>query len=533
MQQQQQQRRRQRRALHPGVVALSVAVLCLSGSSLLVDGSSKHVAPPGRFLAFRSSFRRPLSANNKGNNKSKNGNGKSESGDTLQQQKPQQQRQRQPPSTSTSTGLHLSASPDEENDKDSFNTNKKNKNNNGIRGEDTNDNNANSNNANDKKNNHNSNAIDEDDEESRANTGTSFFRFPSEVQRQEPQELGGSDSNPAILQQQQQQPSPLSPPSLLPYTSSPSSTSVVHLPTFRFRKQRRVPRRHAQTHAHTVETTFVWSLMGMAGFVEGLCIRRHGCFPNLMTGTVLKLAEAVAGSNAPSAAFCAAMMASYTAGGSVYALWKDTNTNDNDNDNNKRRRNLEGVSVLSALFFVLSDVAASVLAATTSPATAATATKLVRFPLLATAFGILNAGTMDAGAGVTNAMTGHITKIGQGLVRSSGRNNSGNHNDNTSSPAPPPAHATSARGLVVFWAAAVLSNLCCGLLEQGAGGVGVAASSNVVAVVAGGVWLVQRLPLGTTLAIAYGSLIRWYLTASARASEYPKPGGAGAAATKA
>lgn len=266
---------------------------------------------------------------------------------------------------------------------------------------------------------------------------------------------------------------------------------------------------------HQIHATFVYSLMGLSGFVEGFFVRRHGCFPNLMTGTMLRLAAAVGNLELSTAVFYASMVGAYTAGGFVFALWKQDNNNDNSNDNTnypnnnnnrlKHHKNLEAVAVLSSVFFVFSDFVV----------------KSAKLPLLAVGFGILNAGTMDAGAGVTNAMTGHMTKIGQGFAGSKAAKtakiaNNNNKRSASSSQAQPPAHVASARGLAVFWTAALASNLLCGVLERSASGGAMGSASIASRLVQG---FAARLPLGTTLAVAYGGLLRWYLGASARAPQ--------------
>jgi uncharacterized membrane protein YoaK (UPF0700 family) len=234
-----------------------------------------------------------------------------------------------------------------------------------------------------------------------------------------------------------------------------------------------------------IQKTFVVSLMGLAGFIEGFCIRRHGCFPNLMTGTILKVAEAVGNWNLSTACIHASMVGCYVGGGFIFSQWKKTSNN---NKQEQKKSSLMAISILSGLFFLLSDV-------TTGLSTA------LKLPLLAVGFGIINAGTVDVGAGVTYAMTGHVTKISQGLA-------TGNL---VKSKDP---SATSAKGLAVFWMAALAANLVCEFLEKSA--------SSTAAAVAWPLWVaktvLQRLPLGTTVAVAYAWLFQWYVGASAKVS---------------
>ena len=119
----------------------------------------------------------------------------------------------------------------------------------------------------------------------------------------------------------------------------------------------------------------------------------------------------------------------------------------------------------------------------------------LKLPLLAAAYGIINAGTVDVGAGVTYAMTGHVAKVSQGLATGGFA---------PKDPSKPSAHRTSAQGLAFFWVAALVANLACGVLEKGA-----FAKMNMMA----------KLPLGTTIAVVYAWLFRWYTKASASAAE--------------
>jgi len=243
-----------------------------------------------------------------------------------------------------------------------------------------------------------------------------------------------------------------------------------------------------------IQTLFVVSLMGIAGFVEGFCLRRHGCFPNLMTGTILKLAESLGSFRLRQAGVHAAMVASYAAGGWVLARWKEASTGGNQTKQDKASV-LGGVAVLSTVLFALSDLSSVV----------GTATPSLRLPLMAAAFGIVNAGTVDVGAGVTFAMTSHVTRAGQAVLAPSPKRNTRGADGFAASNAetPTPAHVVSARGLLVFWSAALAANLVCGVLERG------------------GVWgsLLAKIPMGTALAVVYGSLFRWYTGASARATK--------------
>lgn len=288
----------------------------------------------------------------------------------------------------------------------------------------------------------------EADEETTVTT-TSFFRFPSEntMQTQEP--------------------------------SEPERTS--HL--------QRTPNKEQ------IQGTFVISLMGLAGFVEGFCIRRHGAFPNLMTGTILKVAEAIGKWNLSAASIHASMVGCYIGGSWIFSQWKKT-APITSNKLETKKSALLAVSVLSGLLLLLSDASGGFLKL-----------PFFRLPLLAAAFGVINAGTVDVGAGVTYAMTGHVTKVGQGLVSAS--SNFARPEDPSMKPK---AHRTSAQGLVAFSMAALVANLICGVLESNR----ISSSAPLLVRVAGTV--LRKLPLGATCAVAYAWLFRWYLGALERAS---------------
>ena len=276
-------------------------------------------------------------------------------------------------------------------------------------------------------------------------TTTSFFRFPTET-----------------LKQEEQQP------------REPASPAFVSSPP-----------RHILT-AVQIQARFVISLMGVAGFIEGVCIRQHGCFPNLMTGTLLKVAEAIGSWNLSLACIHASMVTCYIGGAWLFSRWKHTAAPSTDDDDKKLKSSLRAVSALSGVFLLLSDVAArlSVL-------------QQARLPLLAAAFGIINAGTLAAGAGVTFAMTGHVSKVGQGLATGSLLK----PRDADSKPA---ADRISAQGLGAFFVAALLANLACGVMER-------TAATPLS-------FLGATIPLGTTVAVTHAAVFRWYVRATARAS---------------
>jgi len=234
-----------------------------------------------------------------------------------------------------------------------------------------------------------------------------------------------------------------------------------------------------------VHEYFVLSLMGLAGFVEGFCFRRHGCFPNLMTGTMLKVAEAVGNLNFATAGIQASMLGCYTGGAWIYHKWKQNDAfTAKTIKHEKIKSSLRAVSVISGLCLLLSDIFGSLSSFAS-----------LKMPLLAAGFGVINAGTFDVGAGVTFAMTGHVNKVGEGVAIGKFKFSRSNTD--------PSIHRTSAKGLVFFWVSALLANLLCGILEQ---------SRSLAKTV------LEKVPLGSTLVLIYALLFRWYASATARAS---------------
>jgi len=230
-----------------------------------------------------------------------------------------------------------------------------------------------------------------------------------------------------------------------------------------------------------VHRGFVISLMGIAGFVEGFCLRRHGCFPNLMTGTILKVAEAVGNLNFSTASIHTSMIASYIVGGYIFSRWKNTSP-ELSNKREQTRASLGAISALSGVFLLLSDILGGI-----------PMLRGLKLPLLTAAFGIINAGTVDVGAGVTFALTGHVNKFGQGLATGAFAK--------PKDPSKTSACRTSTQGMISFWVAALVANLACGVLESSGGPLKV---------------VLEKMPLGTTLLVAYATLFRWHTKASER-----------------
>merc|ERR1712161_111029 len=102
----------------------------------------------------------------------------------------------------------------------------------------------------------------------------------------------------------------------------------------------------------------------------------------------------------------------------------------------KRRSTLLGVTMLASFFLILSDFVVS---------------SNQKMFCLSIAYGIINAGTSDGsvGAGVTYAMTGHLTKVGTGFGGDVLLfNNHHKKKKKETTPTTTPAHRTSVNGLI-------------------------------------------------------------------------------------
>jgi uncharacterized membrane protein YoaK (UPF0700 family) len=257
-----------------------------------------------------------------------------------------------------------------------------------------------------------------------------------------------------------------------------------------------------------LDTRFLIAMMGMAGYVEGFCLLSFGTFPNMMTGNTVKLVEAMLYGRWNKILYFSSMILLYMVGGSIFVQWKDyantkTTLSSSSFDNTPpispaqqlveyRSTLTRGVALLSMGTLIASDLLFGGIQAT-------------RLPLLGMAFGILHAYAIDLIGVIPFAMTGHLTKIGIGLTKDYilGEKKSIIKEPTAyqTTPQTPPStprynprgYQTSIRGLSVFMGMALLANIVLSL----------AAKSIRLSTL-----LQSRL--GTTLALSYGLLLRWY-----------------------
>jgi uncharacterized membrane protein YoaK (UPF0700 family) len=253
----------------------------------------------------------------------------------------------------------------------------------------------------------------------------------------------------------------------------------------------------------SLHSRFCIGLMSLSGLVEGYCLKRYGCFPNMMTGNAVKLVESLTnrwsgigtgGSGSGSAAasvvvLYSSMMVMYFVGSSIFEQYRavvDDTSDNNDNDNapqdGRYGRLLNGSAALAMFVFVLSDLLAPAL----------------KLPLLSLSFGILHSVTMDTVGVVPFAMTGHMTKIGTGLTREYLLSRMTDNDDDRQRQqhSTSRGYHTSVRGMLCFMASAAVANVVYEMCQRHR-------HSHPV-------WSGVPSLFGTVLAVLYGCLFRWY-----------------------
>ena len=134
------------------------------------------------------------------------------------------------------------------------------------------------------------------------------------------------------------------------------------------------------------------SLVALTGITEGICYRRFGFFPNMMTGNTVRCMDALA-----DMALLGSMILSYISGGALFQLIPKAA------EKGKSYSHLAWVAGIALFVLGLSDFVAVTF-------------DRWRMPLLAIGFGLINAAANDSVGSVTNAVTGHWTKIGLGTA---------------------------------------------------------------------------------------------------------------------
>ena len=217
----------------------------------------------------------------------------------------------------------------------------------------------------------------------------------------------------------------------------------------------------------------------------------------MMTGHTVKVLDALAGWELKDAVWGTTMIVSYFLGGALYKIihllqqhprqQQHPSNNDPSQTELVVPNTLTAVARWSMVWFCLSDFLEWRLGV---------AQALWRLPLLSVAFGMINAATMDIWGAVTNAVTGHWTKMSTGLAEGLVIGSKGIGHSSKMSAACMASFAISlmATSGVMQWfgSSATTSSLGTGLAK-------------------GQSFILKRLPpLGMTLGLIYGVLFTGY-----------------------
>jgi uncharacterized membrane protein YoaK (UPF0700 family) len=233
---------------------------------------------------------------------------------------------------------------------------------------------------------------------------------------------------------------------------------------------------------------FIMSLASLSGVIEGICFRKYGCFPNMMTGNTVRCMSFLADNHPGQALFYAGLIMSYTAGGALFEAvdWYQKKKSPNQlssNENQKSKSStLEQIARIGLGIFCFSDLTAKRMAPFD---------RAVLIPM-AIGYGMINAAGMDAleGGVVTNAITGHYTKLGLGFGE---RLMLWNEDmDGKPSTAATKPLSTSVRAVAVFASSIVVTGWVYRWIQATPG--------------------IQRFlpPMGTSFGIMYAFLLTWY-----------------------
>jgi uncharacterized membrane protein YoaK (UPF0700 family) len=229
------------------------------------------------------------------------------------------------------------------------------------------------------------------------------------------------------------------------------------------------------------KTIFTLALVMLAGITEGICYRRFRCFPTMMTGNTIRGLDALADWDVSTAMMHGRLILAYVAGG---ALFKFLDVLYQQRQQEKENAVGSSSSTLSSNNLLLVWVARVAFVLFGVSDLMGCKRDMWRLPPLALGFGMINAATMDVLGVVTNAVTGHWTKIGVGmaeraLLKSDTNNNKG--------------YRTSLQTVGTFVSSMLVTNLVYRWLETQAP------------------MLLSRLPpLGMSLGVLYTSLLTWY-----------------------
>jgi uncharacterized membrane protein YoaK (UPF0700 family) len=236
------------------------------------------------------------------------------------------------------------------------------------------------------------------------------------------------------------------------------------------------------------KTIFTISLLILTGITEGIFFHRYKCFPNMMTGNTIRCLDALADWELSTARMHGSLILAYVTGGALFKFLDVFYKRRQEKEEERRRKDfpstitnagssssssttsLVWVARLAFLLFGISDLMGL-------------QRDIWRLPPLALGFGMINAATVDAVGMVTNAVTGHWTKIGVGmaeccLLKASSK-----------------GYRTSLQAVGTFVSTMLVTNIVYRWLET----------------TQAAPMLLSRLPpLGMSLGVLYTSLLTWY-----------------------
>jgi uncharacterized membrane protein YoaK (UPF0700 family) len=209
-------------------------------------------------------------------------------------------------------------------------------------------------------------------------------------------------------------------PELLRVDASPVVTAALEVPPSLSSRQK-IPSKRRRTG-------LLLSLGAVSGLAHVLCSFKYEYYANMMTGNTIRGTLAAARGDANQALFFGAVVLSYLLGGAIYRALdlfllcrsRDITISAQDAASDPVRfdrhklRNLSWTSPISLSIFCCSDLAYRWMSRRASAS--ASKTVMLRLSTLAVGFGMVNAAAQDALSTVTNAATGHITRLGLGVV---------------------------------------------------------------------------------------------------------------------
>ena len=229
------------------------------------------------------------------------------------------------------------------------------------------------------------------------------------------------------------------------------------------------------------KSTLIVLLGAMSGCSGALCKRRFGCYANMMTGNLARFANALADAQWSDALFYSLMICSYTTGVFLFRFFdvQEQKQYSNDADNNSSSNMAKipfSIAPAALVAFALADVI-DMLPHIPSK---------FMLPVMSVGFALINASSQSSIGSITNAATGHLTRVGLGVT-------------DTLLLGVPLKAVTSLRFLVAFFVSILGTSLIYNFV----------ASRNM-----------QLPPLmGTTVGLLYMLLLSWYRAPRIRVNE--------------